>query len=227
MENVESLERDFQNCASVLAARAAMQEIPSSEAIEKLEDRVVLGLGRILIGWTGEIKRAQKEEWGAFEVYKYPHLLSVSAFSNRHKTGYEICLYGGSIILSADIAYPDFIRYLDSNFWGSWLKAEESGVELTRNAGVPIQGEGYLGKDHGAPRELMRAGRSSVYRLIRDYVLLSEWDENGCTDLGGFEFKIDCSKPLDSIQSEGMQAMNHIYGLNRIMTRAYVQNRRS
>jgi len=173
-------------------------------------ERIAQLLGALLNEFTHESKA--KDEWSPLRWRATSVGVFVSTYSKKQKHEYTLGIYGHEIYINSTILEAQNLKGMNDEFWRQFMELTKSGdFQFQENAGLPDSSKRVCD---------IKSGRSGVFKLIRNYVLLEEHSPLNTADLGWFEFKWSASAPLETIRISGTIAFKGIYKLNYLLYRS-------
>lgn len=161
-----------------------------------------------------------RDEWTVF-CNIYPGGQAVSFKSEKLGTPF---LFGTSldkIYVRTDIGFATYLRYMKDDFW-SILSGLEGIGELSFDAYSKPENDGNTGTDL-----LFKNDVSAVYIMMRNYVLLTQADEeqDGLNHFGRLQVEWPVSVGFDDLLSKVTESVRRLYRLNYLLYRPYYQQR--
>lgn len=147
---------------------------------------------------------------------------AIARASVKQGDRYELGWYSGEYLLHVHVMRPENLKHVATEFWDTMVEAERYGrFVFQENAGI---GPPYP----GAPPKpaLTQAGRSNIYRLVRQTLILEQWDPDSLCDLGWFDVTWPDSVSWEHLLVNGTHAFQCLHRMNYLLYRVEYQRRR-
>lgn len=159
------------------------------------------------------IKKSKiKDSWSEMHWRTTPSGVTVHCVSKTQGHDYIFGIYANEIYLSSHVLEPQNIKNVADEFWNCFTELTTLGnFYFHENAGLPTAVIN--------PNLNLRTGRSSIYKLIRNFTLLQEHSPDSTTDIGWYEYKWPISEQFENLESTGYKALKNIHRLNYLLYR--------
>lgn len=139
----------------------------------------------------------------------------VIATSQKKHHAYCIGFYANQFYINSGIYNPRFLKSMKAEFWNVLSSLDLMDFfSFQENAGIERDVKFDL-----------KTSKSSVYSLVRNYVLLEEHSTRGATDIGNFESIWYLGDPDEIICEQAVESLKGIYRLNYLLYRnEYLRN---
>ncbi|MDF2181152.1 hypothetical protein [Neptuniibacter sp. CAU 1671] len=156
-----------------------------------------------------------RDDW-EFKWSAFGEDISIYAISQKQKHEYALGFFRGEIYLESFIFEPKTIKYMPSEFW-----AILADLDLKKN--FNFQENAWLSKKVDFDT---RTGVSSIYKIVRNYILLEEHQPESTCDLGAFEARWGISESSVKILSSATDLLKGLHKLNYLLYRRDYQKRK-
>jgi len=146
-----------------------------------------------------------------FETTHYD--TSITAISKKQKHEYTFGIFDGDLYIESYILEPKNIKLMTSEFWLVLSK-----LDLIKS--FSFQEDSVLSDSITFDKN---TGKASVYRLVRNYVLLKEHQPNDVTNLGRYHASWSLTESLNEIQNDVIGTFKGIHKLNYLSYRREYQ----
>lgn len=162
-----------------------------------------------------------RDEWEPPTYFLADHGQQIERRSSKQQERYALGVYSGDFLLQTYVCHPENLKHVNAEFWSTMADAEQFGkFSFQENAGVIVR------DGHGPKPELTKAGRSNIYKMIRNALVLEQWDPDSLCDLGWFEVTWPLETDWDELLVRGTQAFRCLHRMNYLLYRVEYQRRK-
>lgn len=163
------------------------------------------------------IKKAKVRDKWEFKWSNTHYNLCIFAMSEKQRHEYVFGIYSGDFYIKSYILEPQNIKLMTNEFWATLSK-----LDLIKN---------FSFQDNAVISEVLpldiKTGKASVYRLIRNYILLEEHQPQSVIDLGWYQASWPLTHLKDDILDETAEVIKGIHKLNYLSYRRECQKKHS
>lgn len=166
--------------------------------------------------------RAQEDFESTPYFYAFPFGQETLFRSRKQQEDYKFGIFGEEFYIETYITNPLNIKHMPDEFWAIFMETMNYGDFCFQENASPIN------KGDDSPRpELLRAARSSIYKMIRNCLFLEQWAENSVPDLGWFKVSWPTDTPWKDLLEKGTHAFRCLYRLNYMLYRYDYQRQKA
>ena len=163
------------------------------------------------------LKNAKIRDNWTFKSCAFGNNIAIYAMSQKQNHEYVLGFSQGKIYLESFIFKPKTIKYMPSEFWAIL-------AELDLNNNFNFQESAVISDKVSLDT---RTGISSIYKIIRNYILLEEHEPNSTCDLGSLEAYWGVSEPSVELLKSATDILKGLHKLNYLLYRRDYQKRKS
>lgn len=149
-----------------------------------------------------------RDDW-EFKSCAFGRNIVIYAMSRKQSHEYSLGFYQGDIYLESSIFKPETIKYMPSEFWIVL-------AELDLNHNFSFQENAVVSDKVSCDT---RTGVSSIYKIVRNYILLEEHDPESTYNLGTLEAHWGRTEPPVEILKSATALLKGLYKLNYLLYR--------
>ena len=143
------------------------------------------------------------------DIFPFGQAAIVKSKKLRHD--FSFGLYEDEFFIETSILYPRHLKHMSDDFWILFTELAAVGTFAFQECACPF--------DENVPlQEAFKGGRSNVYKIIRNYILLEQYPE-GSLDLGLFKITWPQKTQWDILIKKGCEAFKRMYELNYMLYR--------
>jgi hypothetical protein len=166
-----------------------------------------------------------KDEWDLppmMRIFPFPPGQEALASSKKLNEVFSFGFLANEFFVEAGIVHPENIKHMPDEFWTHFFNLFSLGNFKFEDNAVPDI------DDSECPQpQLLKSAKSTVYRIIRNCILLEQYSWNGCADLGSFWVSWPQETDWRTLIEKGCEAFKNIYGLNYMLYRHRYRQRKS
>jgi hypothetical protein len=161
-----------------------------------------------------------RDEWESPTYLLANHGQQIERRSAKQEERYAFGVYSGDFLLQTNVCHPENLKYVTVEFWDAMTEGEQFGkFSFQENAGVIVR-NGY-----GPKPELTKGGRSNIYKMIRNTLVLEQWGPESLCDLGWYEVTWPFETDWEELLVRGTQAFRCLHRMNYLLYRVEYQRR--
>lgn len=185
----------------------AEEEIPNKELVDAFQKMHLVFTDIFIIAKSyGNFK----DTWNYEMANIFPFGQVLYAESKKTKNTFEIGIEYGYIFLKMDIKYAENIKHMNDDFWQLITNTGELG-ELV------FEGDHSIGKIN---ENRFKNSKSIIFRIIRDYIILSSYEEDSDNFRGWFEIRWTFKENWETILVNLCLAFKNMYRINYLLWKA-------
>lgn len=160
-----------------------------------------------------------RDEWESpARVHVYPLGQQIWCQSRKQSEEYRFGIYGDTFRLEVGISNAWNIKHMPNEFWALLTETYEYGA-LSFNENAVLRSS----QEHPIKPELLRAARSDIYKMIRNYILFEQASQGPVYDLGFLEMAWPCGISWATLLEKGTHAFRCLHRLNYRLWRCEYQ----